>query len=131
MKPSSEQEQRDQELSRRRFLQGAAAVAGASAVVPGTAVAAPAGGSQAVDPRSLKASGKIPNPLVPNFPGQYGGPVPDFQVPRRPMGKTSLQVSILGMGGYHLGTASGQQEVTNMVAKALEAVINFAPTVGF
>ena len=41
------------------------------------------------------------------------------------MGKTGLQVSIIGLGGYHLGTASGQQEVNNMVAKALDHGINF------
>ena len=41
------------------------------------------------------------------------------------MGSTGLQVSILGMGGYHLGTASSQDEVNNMVAKALDHGINF------
>ncbi|UWZ84208.1 aldo/keto reductase [Occallatibacter riparius] len=51
--------------------------------------------------------------------------MPEFQSPKRPMGKTGLQVSILGVGGYHLGTASGQSEVNNMVAKALDRGINF------
>ena len=41
------------------------------------------------------------------------------------MGSTGLQVSILGMGGYHLGTAPSQTEVNNMVAKALDHGINF------
>jgi aryl-alcohol dehydrogenase-like predicted oxidoreductase len=41
------------------------------------------------------------------------------------MGRTGLQVSILGMGGYHLGTASGQDLVSNMVAKAMDHGINF------
>jgi predicted aldo/keto reductase-like oxidoreductase len=41
------------------------------------------------------------------------------------MGSTGLQVSILGMGGYHLGTVSMQDEVNNMVAKALDHGINF------
>jgi predicted aldo/keto reductase-like oxidoreductase len=41
------------------------------------------------------------------------------------MGKTGLQVSILGMGGYHLGTVSGQDEVNEMIAKALDHGINF------
>lgn len=68
----------------------------------------------------------VPNPAVPNFQGQYGdSAVPDFQVPKRPMGKTGLQVSIIGLGGYHLGTVSGQQEVNTMVAKALDHGINF------
>lgn len=116
------------EVSRRRFLQGAAALAGASTVAPraaaGAEPAATAGG-QAVDPRWREVTGKVQNPIVPNFTGDYGTPTPDFQVPKRPMGKTGLQVSILGMGGYHLGAASGQEEVNNMVAKALDHGINF------
>jgi uncharacterized protein len=65
------------------------------------------------------------NPIVPNFAGEYGGPVADFQVARRAMGKTGLQVSILGVGGYHLGTVAGQPEVNNMIAKAIDHGINF------
>ena len=49
----------------------------------------------------------------------------DFQVTRRPMGKTGVEVSILGVGGYHLGTVAGQAEVNNMIAKALDHGINF------
>lgn len=116
------------DVSRRRFLQGAAALAGASAVTPRAAAGAEpaaAAGGQPVDPRWREVTGKVQNPIVPNFNGEYGGPVPDFQVPKRPMGKTGLQVSILGMGGYHLGTASGQEEVNKMVAKALDHGINF------
>jgi predicted aldo/keto reductase-like oxidoreductase len=41
------------------------------------------------------------------------------------MGKTGLQVSIIGMGGFHLGTAAGQPEVNEMVAKAIDHGINF------
>jgi aryl-alcohol dehydrogenase-like predicted oxidoreductase len=107
--------------SRRRFLQGAA-LAGASAVVaPGMAVA------QATYPKSTgdSSAASLPNPVVPNFQGEYNSPsTPAFQVPRRPLGGTGLQVSILGMGGFHLGTASGQELVNNMVAKALDHGIN-------
>jgi len=65
------------------------------------------------------------NPKVPNFVGEYGSPIPAFQVPKRAMGKSGVQVSILGMGGFHLGTVAGQPEVNNMVAKALDHGINF------
>ena len=61
----------------------------------------------------------------PNAPGESGGAVAEFQASLRPMGKTGLQVSILGVGGYHLGTVAGQPEVNNMVAKALDHGINF------
>ena len=49
----------------------------------------------------------------------------DFQMTRRPMGKTGVDVSILGVGGYHLGTVAGQSEVNNMIAKALDHGMNF------
>ena len=66
------------------------------------------------------------NPIAPNFAGEYGSSSsPSFQVPKRPMGSTGLQVSIIGLGGYHLGTVGIQDEVNNMVAKALDYGINF------
>src|ERR1700733_6981757 len=64
------------------------------------------------------------NPIVPNTP-QNGGVAAEFQSPQRAMGKTGLQVSILGVGGYHLGAVAGQPEVNDMVAKALDHGINF------
>jgi uncharacterized protein len=64
------------------------------------------------------------NPIVPNSP-ENGGKVAEFQIPRRPMGKTGLEVSILGVGGFHLGAVAGQPEVNDMVAKALDHGINF------
>src|SRR5580704_1572636 len=69
--------------------------------------------------------GGQPNPIVPNEQGETGGTVAEFQAPRRAMGKTGLQVSILSMGGFHLGAVAGQPEVNNMVAKALDHGINF------
>jgi uncharacterized protein len=74
-------------------------------------------------PASAQRRGGAPNPVVPNAPS--GAAAPDFQSPKRPMGKTGLQVSILGMGGFHLGTVAGQNEVNDMVAKALDHGINF------
>ena len=115
------------ELSRRRFLQ-TAALTGAAAVVPSVAATNEAE-AQATYPKGTGniAEAKLPNPIVPNFTGEYGKSVsiPQFQVPKRAMGSTGLQVSILGMGGYHLGTASSQTEVNEMVAKALDHGINF------
>lgn len=107
-------------LSRRRFVQGAALASGA-ALVPGSSSPASA---QAVD--QTRQPRNPPNPVVKNFQGSYGNvPIPDFEVPKRSMGKTGLQVSIIGLGGYHLGAVSSQQEVNEMVAKALDHGINF------
>jgi predicted aldo/keto reductase-like oxidoreductase len=115
------------ELTRRRFLQ-AAAVSGASAVLPAAAstlaVADAGRDAQATNSEPGNTS-RLPNPIVANAPGGYGSSTPHFAVPKRPMGSTGLQVSILGVGGYHIGTVSDQQEVNNMVAKALDHGINF------
>ena len=114
------------ELSRRRFLQ-AAAVTGVSAVVPAAAavtMAAPAAQAQASH-AAASAAPKLPNPIIPNFSGLYGSSKSGFQIPKRPLGSTGLQVSILGMGGYHLGTAASQDVINDMVAKALDHGINF------
>jgi len=108
----------DQRLSRRQFLQ-VAAVTGASAVILPGAAAAQATSSQSAGP-------PLPNPVIPNFSGEYGSSSqPDFMVPKRAMGSTGLQVSIFGVGGYHLGAVASQDEVNNMVAKALDHGINF------
>ncbi|MGA2728809.1 MAG: aldo/keto reductase [Terracidiphilus sp.] len=119
------------DLSRRRFLQSVA-LAGGSAIVPASSLAsssshagqaASPGGSAAAPPED---SSSAQNPIVKNFNGAYGGSsLPSFQVPKRAMGKTGLQVSILGIGGYHIGTVSGQEEVNNVIAKALDHGINF------
>ena len=121
----------DPALSRRRFLQRAAQ-AGATAVVPAGIAVAQAVSAQTANPQARPGSlegagqGRVPNPIVPNLRGGFGKfKVPEFQAPKRPMGNTGLQVSVLGMDGYHLGTASGQELVNNMVAKALDHGINF------
>jgi uncharacterized protein len=115
------------ELSRRRFLQ-AAAVTGVSAVVPASAATMQTAVSQS-QPSHATAYGResavtLPNPIIPNFQGNYGAVMPSFQIPKRPLGKTGLQVSILGVGGYHLGAAGSQETINEMVAKALDHGIN-------
>jgi len=47
------------------------------------------------------------------------------QVPQRLLGKTGVQISALGVGGYHLGSTKDQQEANELVARALDAGINF------
>ncbi len=46
-------------------------------------------------------------------------------VPHRPLGKTGLQVSIIGVGGFHLGSAKDLDEARNIVDAAIDAGINF------
>ena len=46
-------------------------------------------------------------------------------IPRRPLGKSGIEVSILGVGGFHLGAVEDQDTATKMVHAALDAGINF------
>jgi predicted aldo/keto reductase-like oxidoreductase len=98
--------------SRRAFLKGVAMSGAVSVISAGSAKGQNSG------------AGGPGTPVVPNSPTGTGG-VAAFEAPRRAMGKTGLQVSILGVGGYHLGAVAGQPEVNDMIAKALDHGINF------
>jgi len=89
------------EMSRRRFVTGTAAVGAA-------AFAAQSGASSA----SASAS--------PQDPGKSLS-----EIPKRPMGKTGLQCSVIGMGGYHLGSVEQEKDAMNMVARAMDRGVNF------
>src|ERR1700687_3390314 len=43
------------------------------------------------------------------------------QIPRRSLGKTGEQVSIIGVGGYHLGTGHSRDLAVRLVQEAGEA----------
>jgi uncharacterized protein len=88
--------------ARRRFLQ--AGLAGAGAMLSG-----PLWG------------GAVLGALGPLEMTQTG---PD-SVPRKPLGKTGEQVSVIGLGGYHIGTMETLQDAIRLVHEALEAGINF------
>jgi uncharacterized protein len=47
------------------------------------------------------------------------------QIPRRPLGKTNAQVSIIGLGGYHLGAVESRDLAIRLVQEAVDAGINF------
>lgn len=88
--------------ARREFLrQGFSAVAGAlvSSTVAAVAQATPGAGP------TLNSS---------------AGPVP-----RKTFGRTGIQVSLFGIGGYHLGTVPSQAEANRLVHEAIDAGINF------
>ena len=46
-------------------------------------------------------------------------------IPRRPLGKTGLETSIIGMGGYHIGSADDLDAAKRLVAQGIDAGINF------
>ncbi len=46
-------------------------------------------------------------------------------IPRRPLGKTGVEVSILGLGGSHLGDVRDPDEAVRIVHEAIDAGIDF------
>jgi aryl-alcohol dehydrogenase-like predicted oxidoreductase len=85
------------ELSRRRFMQGTALL-GAMPII--------SGGSMA---QSQKDQSQVPS----------------GEVPKKPLGRTGAQVSAMGLGGYHLGSAETDQAAHEIVAKALDHGVTF------
>src|ERR1700722_11963793 len=46
-------------------------------------------------------------------------------VPHRPFGRTGVQISALGVGGFHLGAATNLDEARKIVDTALDSGITF------
>ena len=46
-------------------------------------------------------------------------------VPRRPLGSTGIQVSAIGLGGYHLGAIKSEREAIRVIHAAIDAGITF------
>ena len=51
--------------------------------------------------------------------------IPEGQVPKKPLGHTGVQVSAMGLGGYHLGSAETDQAAMEIVAKAFDHGVRF------
>src|SRR6266446_3222102 len=52
------------------------------------------------------------------------------QIPRKPLGRTGEQVSIIGLGGYHLGTMRARDDAVRLVQEAVDAGVTFFDNVG-
>jgi hypothetical protein len=64
----------------------------------------------------ITASALPPLPHDPVLPGA---------VPRRTLGATGAQVSVMGLGGFHIGQVNTLDEAKRIVAEAMDAGINF------
>ena len=98
----NEQAQATPEIERRCFLQAGLASAGtelAASVLPSQVVSAP------VPPQMTNTGAD--------------------QIPRKPLGKTGEQVSIIGLGGYHLGTVQSRDQAVRLVHEAVDAGVTF------
>src|SRR5690242_17513268 len=47
------------------------------------------------------------------------------QIPRKPFGKTKERVSVIGIGGYSLGSAPSLKEAVALVHEAVDAGVTF------
>ncbi len=54
-----------------------------------------------------------------------GASAQNAEIPKRPLGKTGIEVSAMGVGGFHLGTATDDATATRIVDMAIDAGINF------
>src|ERR1700734_227048 len=95
------------EFSRRDFVKGAAAFTATALANAGAALAAR-------KPEKSRSRS-----------GASDAASSGSQIAKRELGKTGAQVSILGVGGYHLGSTKDQQEANELVARSLDAGINF------
>src|SRR6202051_4179943 len=98
----NERSQATPELERRTFIQAGLASAG-------TALAASV----------------LPSPIVSAAGSPQMTNSGADQIPRRPLGKTGEQVSIIGVGGYHLGTVQSSDLAIRLVHEAVDAGVNF------
>ena len=57
--------------------------------------------------------------------GKMTPPSSTQQIAQRSLGKTGVKISILGVGGYHLGSTRDQTEASELVARAMDAGVNF------
>src|ERR1022692_241486 len=98
----NERSQVTPEIERRCFIQAGLASAGtvlATSVLPSQIVSA------AIPPQTTNSGAD--------------------QIPRRSLGKTGEQVSIIGVGGYHLGTVQSSDLAVRLVHEAVDAGVTF------
>src|ERR1700675_1383354 len=98
----NERSQVTPEIERRCFIQAGLASAGtalATSVLPSQIVSA------AVPPQMTNSGAD--------------------QIPRRPLGKTGEQVSIIGLGGYHLGAVQSREFAIRLVEGAVDTGVTF------
>ena len=82
-------------------------------------------GGLGVDTPLAMGQAYLPSPLAPPpapLPMINTGP---GLIPQKPLGKTGVHVSIIGLGGSSLGDASSLEEAVSIAHEAIEAGVNF------
>lgn len=73
----------------------------------------------------LTLAGLVPGSAAAAEPPLELSNVGPDKIPRKPLGKTGERVSIIGLGGYHIGGAPSLAEATRIVHEAVDAGVNF------
>jgi predicted aldo/keto reductase-like oxidoreductase len=63
--------------------------------------------------------------LASKFPAEVSAQAGQSEIPRRTLGKTGEKVSVIGVGGYHLGVQKDENESIRLIRTALDRGINF------
>jgi len=84
--------------------------------------------TQEPDAQGLQQAYEKSTGAAPPSPGPHAPKDPDLgagEIPKRPLGKTGLTVSAIGMGGHHLGDCQSVNEAVGMVHQAIDYGITF------
>ncbi|MBI4606694.1 MAG: aldo/keto reductase [Planctomycetes bacterium] len=106
------------DLSRRKFLKLSAAGAAAVPLATVPAEAAPPGGVPPAAVAAAPAEQDLPLGAPETVERRNG-------IPYRAFGKTGVKVSILGVGGYHVGVPPSGEEATAIMRRAIDEGLNF------
>lgn len=60
-----------------------------------------------------------------NLPNFHSIVPPSKEIPRRPLGKTGIEVSVLALGGAHLGRIDCEKNAINLMHEAIDAGLTF------
>ncbi|MBV9468185.1 MAG: aldo/keto reductase [Abitibacteriaceae bacterium] len=98
------------DATRRQFLQYAG-VAGAALAM-----------SDTILPTAAEAVPAVAMPLLMPLAMSNTGP---GEIPRKPLGRTGVEVSVIGLGGSTLGNAASYEEAEQIVHEAIDAGVTF------
>ena len=110
--------------SRRSFLKTSTALAAGFAALRGTAGAAGSDTDTAKKAEAVNTQSSSPA-SIPLLNGPAPGEVRKGDMLYRPLGSTGEMVSLIGLGGYHLGKPETDDEAVRLVRTAIDRGITF------
>jgi aryl-alcohol dehydrogenase-like predicted oxidoreductase len=105
-------------VNRRQFLKGVGFIGAGAGAILADHVLHPEQPAQAVE---VAASAETTVAQTPVPTAQ----IRSSEIPRRPLGKTGVEVSVIGLGGATLGQAKSLEEATRILHEAIDSGITF------